>query len=226
MNGAPQSVAQRPLSIAIVAAEESGDALGAALAKALRAREGEALKLSGVGGRAMAAAGIVSPFPIDDLAIVGLTAIPQKLPLIFRRIRETVEMVVAARPRCAGHRRQSGFHPSGGAPGASARALDPDHRLCLAAGLGLRPGRARAMRAYIDHVLAILPFEPAAHERLGGPPCTYVGHPLSGRIAELRPNADEAARRQSAPPLVLARPAADATRSNAFLACSVKLSVA
>ena len=43
-----------------------------------------------------------------------------------------------------------------------------------------RPGRARAMRAYVDHVLALLPFEPAAHARLGGPPCTYVGHPLVG----------------------------------------------
>ena len=41
-----------------------------------------------------------------------------------------------------------------------------------------RPGRARKMRPYINHVLALLPFEPKAHIRLGGPPCTYVGHPL------------------------------------------------
>ena len=52
-----------------------------------------------------------------------------------------------------------------------------------------RPWRARAMRAYVDCVLAILPFEPAAHRRLGGPPCIYVGHPLVERLAELRPNA-------------------------------------
>ena len=44
-----------------------------------------------------------------------------------------------------------------------------------------RPGRARAMRGYVDCVLAILPFEPAAHVRLGGPPCVYVGHPLIER---------------------------------------------
>jgi lipid-A-disaccharide synthase len=42
-----------------------------------------------------------------------------------------------------------------------------------------RTGRARAMRAYVDHVLALLPFEPAAHAELGGPTCTYVGHPLA-----------------------------------------------
>jgi lipid-A-disaccharide synthase len=53
------------------------------------------------------------------------------------------------------------------------------------------PWRARKMARYIDHVLALLPFEPAAHARLGGPPCTYVGHPLIERIAELRPAAGE-----------------------------------
>ena len=44
-----------------------------------------------------------------------------------------------------------------------------------------RPARAREMRAYVDHVLALLPFEPEVHQRLGGPPCTYVGHPLIER---------------------------------------------
>jgi lipid-A-disaccharide synthase len=62
------------------------------------------------------------------------------------------------------------------------------------------------MRAYVDHVLAILPFEPAAHLRLGGPPCTYVGHPLIERIADLRPGPAEAARRDADPPCVLILP--------------------
>jgi lipid-A-disaccharide synthase len=47
------------------------------------------------------------------------------------------------------------------------------------------------MRAYVDHVLALKPFEPEAHQRLGGPPCTYVGHPLIERLAELRPGPHE-----------------------------------
>jgi lipid-A-disaccharide synthase len=62
------------------------------------------------------------------------------------------------------------------------------------------------MRGYIDHVLAILPFEPDVHRRLGGPPCTYVGHPLVERIVDLRPGADEAARRLGEPPLILILP--------------------
>ena len=86
------------LAIYIIAAEESGDALGAALVNALEARHGGALKFAGVGGHAMAAAGIVSPFAIDELAIIGLAAIPRRLPIIFRRIRETADAVVAARP--------------------------------------------------------------------------------------------------------------------------------
>jgi lipid-A-disaccharide synthase len=69
-----------------------------------------------------------------------------------------------------------------------------------------RPGRARTMRGYIDQVLALLPFEPEVHRRLGGPPCVYVGHPAIERIARLRPNAGEARRRLADPPILLVLP--------------------
>jgi lipid-A-disaccharide synthase len=62
------------------------------------------------------------------------------------------------------------------------------------------------MRRYIDHVLALLPFEPEIHARLGGPPCSYVGHPLVEQVTELRPNADEARRRYAEPPVLLVLP--------------------
>ena len=48
-----------------------------------------------------------------------------------------------------------------------------------------RPGRAKAMRAYVDCVLALLPFEPEAYRRLDGPRCVYVGHPLIERLGDL-----------------------------------------
>jgi lipid-A-disaccharide synthase len=69
-----------------------------------------------------------------------------------------------------------------------------------------RSGRAKAMRRYIDHVLALLPFEPGVHRKLGGPPCSYVGHPLIEEVAKLRPNDAEAVRRRADPPVVLAMP--------------------
>jgi lipid-A-disaccharide synthase len=62
------------------------------------------------------------------------------------------------------------------------------------------------MRAYVDHVLALLPFEPQAHATLGGPPCSYVGHPLTEQLALLRPSAEEDRRRHAAPPLLLLLP--------------------
>jgi lipid-A-disaccharide synthase len=202
MTGSPRP---RPLSIYFVAAEESGDALGAALARTLMA-SGGALSLAGVGGRAMAAAGIASPFPIDDLAIIGVSAIPRRLPMILRRIRETADAIIAARPDAVVIIDSPDFtHRVARRMRACAPSI-PIIDYVSPSVWAWRPGRARAMREYVDCVLAILPFEPAAHLRLGGPPCVYVGHPLTERLAELRPGADEAVRRRSAPPLVLVLP--------------------
>jgi lipid-A-disaccharide synthase len=197
---------QRPPSIFIVAAEASGDALGAALARALVAAAPSGVRLSGVGGHAMANAGVASPFPIDELAIIGLTAIPRRLPNIIRRIRETGQQIVAARPDALVIVDSPDFTHR---VARQVRRLAPSIPIVDYVSPSVwawRPGRARAMRAYVDQVLAILPFEPAVHRKLGGPPCTYVGHPLVERIAELRPNAEEARRRLADPPLILALP--------------------
>ncbi len=203
MNHPPQ---RRALSIYLVAAEESGDALGAALARALTEREGGMVKLAGVGGRGMAAAGIASPFAIDELAIIGVTAIPRRLPTILRRIRETADSVVAARPDALVIIDSPDFtHQVARRVRRRAPAI-PILDYVSPSVWAWRPGRARAMRAYIDAVLAILPFEPAAHLRLGGPPCLYVGHPLVERIGQMRPDADEMRRRLADPPVVLVLP--------------------
>jgi len=201
----------RPLSLYIVAAEESGDALGAALGRALQARHGGALTLNGVGGRAMAAAGIISPFAIDALSIMGIAAIPRRLPMIFRRIRQTAAAVVAARPDALVIIDSPDFTHR---VARRVRRLAPKIPILDYVSPSVwawRPGRAHAMRAYVDQVLAILPFEPAVHVKLGGPPCLYVGHPLIERIAELRPNAEEARRRRENPPVILVLPGSRAS---------------
>ena len=203
MRHEPQSL---PLSLYIVATEESGDALGAALVRALKASHGGALTLNGVGGRAMAAAGINSPFAIDELSIMGIAAIPRRLPMIFRRIRQTAAAVVAARPDALVIIDSPDFTHR---VARRVRRLAPKIPILDYVSPSIwawRPGRARAMRAYVDQVLAILPFEPALYIKLGGPPCRYVGHPLIERIAELRPNAEEALRRRADPPVVLVLP--------------------
>jgi lipid-A-disaccharide synthase len=215
MNSASQP---RPLSIYLVAGEESGDLLGAALARALAAGASGGLKLSGVGGRAMAAAGIVSPFPIDELSIIGVSAIPRRLPMILRRIRETADAAVAARPDALVIIDSPDFTHR---VARRVRAREPSIPIIDYVSPSVwawRSGRAPAMRAYIDCVLAILPFEPGVHARLGGPPCIYVGHPLIERIAELRPNTEEEQRRRADPPLVLVLPGSRSSEIRRLLA--------
>ena len=208
----------RQLSIYLVAAEESGDALGGALARALVAGANGGLTLAGVGGRAMAAAGIASPFPIDDLAIIGVSAIPRRLPMILRRIRETANAIITARPDALVIIDSPDFtHRVARRVRRDAPAI-PILDYVSPSIWAWRPGRAHGMRKYVDRVLAILPFEPAAHARLGGPPCVYVGHPLIERLSELRPNPSEAQRRAADPPLVLMLPGSRASEIHRLLA--------
>lgn len=202
---ASSSVSAEPL-VFIIAGEDSGDHLGAALIRALKRSTGGRIRFAGVGGPEMEAEGVLSLFPIADLAIVGITAIAARLPLIFRRIRLAAEAVVAARPDVLVIVDSPDFTHRVARRVRSAAPDIPIVDYVSPSVWAWRPGRAKAMRRYVDHVLALLPFEPAAHLRLGGPPCTYVGHPLSEQVGRLRPSAEEAARRQSDPPLLLVLP--------------------
>ena len=194
------------LDVYLVAGEESGDRLGAALMRALRERTGGRIRFAGVGGRAMAGEGITSPYAIDDLAIIGFAAIPRRLPRILRLIRSTAAAVVARRPHVLVIIDSPAFTCR---VAKRVRAADPSIAIVEYVSPSVwawRPGRARAIKSYIDHILALLPFEPAAHRRLGGPPCSYVGHPLTEEVGELRPNAEEARRRLEGPPILLVLP--------------------
>ena len=87
-----------PSRIFLVAAEESGDRLGAALMRALRRASAKPIQFAGVGGRAMTAEGLTSLYPIGDMAFMGITAVLQRAPTIWRRIRVTADAVNAAQP--------------------------------------------------------------------------------------------------------------------------------
>jgi lipid-A-disaccharide synthase len=154
----------------------------------------------------MAAEGIASLYPIDDLPLIGFSAIPRRLPKILRLMRFTAKAVVAEHPHVLVIIDSPGFTRG---IARRVRAADPTIPIVEYVSPSVwawRPGRARVMRAYIDHILALLPFEPAVHQRLGGPPCTYVGHPLIEEVGSLRPNAEEARRRLADPPVLLMLP--------------------
>src|SRR5262249_23081758 len=184
MNERPQP-GRRDLDVFLVACESSADVLGAGLMRALAATRPASFR--GVGGPRMAEAGMASLFPIEELVTFGVGAVVAKLPTILRRLRQTVDAIVAARPDML----------------ILIDAPDFTHRVAARVRRRLprlpivkyvspsvwvwRPGRARAMRSSIDLVLALLPFEPEVHHQLGGPDCVYVGHSLLEHLSPPRP---------------------------------------
>ena len=198
-------IPSRPLDVFLVAGEESGDQLGMKLMPVLRAAS-PGIRLRGVGGHGMEAQGLSSLFPQADIAVMGFLPVIKRLPTLLKRIRETADAIIAEPPDVL----------------VIIDSPDFTHRVARRVRARLphlpivdyvsptvwawRPGRARAMRPYVDHVLALLPFEPEAHRRLGGPACTYVGHPLMERLHELQPGPADLAARAAEPPLVLVLP--------------------
>ncbi|MDQ0327304.1 lipid-A-disaccharide synthase [Rhodopseudomonas julia] len=182
----------RPLRIALVVGEASGDHLGAALMKEIRSRRPDTV-FFGVAGERMTDAGVESPFPLGDVAVMGFGAVVARLPRIIRRIRETTAHIVAERPDVLVIIDSPGFTQSVAKRVARQLPDLPIVNYVSPSVWAWRKGRARKMARYIDHVMALLPFEPEAHRLLGGPPCTYVGHPLIENREKLRPAPGERA---------------------------------
>ncbi len=172
------SSSKRELRLFVVAGEHSGDALGAKLMERLNKDARGRVHYLGVGGELMEKHGLASQFPISDVAVMGPLSILPRLPRIMRRIYRTVDAAVTAEPDALIIIDSPEFTHPIAKRFRRKRPHVPIIDYVSPSVWAWRPGRARKMRRYVDHVLALLPFEPAAHERLGGPPCTYVGHPL------------------------------------------------
>jgi lipid-A-disaccharide synthase len=194
------------LNVFLVVGEHSGDQLGFKLMRALRvATQGE-IAFAGVGGEAMRGEGLNSLFPLADIAVMGILPVIAKLPTLLARIRQTAQAAIAARPDVLVIIDSPDFTHR---VARRVRKLLPNLPIVDYVSPSVwawRPGRAKTMRGYVDCLLALLPFEPAAHLKLNGPPCFYVGHPLIERLAELRPDSEEAARRAGEPPILVVLP--------------------
>jgi lipid-A-disaccharide synthase len=161
----------------IVAGEPSGDQLGGALIAGLRTLA-PALRVEGVGGPAMAAEGLASRFPMEELSVMGIAEVLPRLPRLLRRIRETGDAVAAARPDALIGIDSPDFTLR---VARRARGLLPGLRVIHYVAPSVwawRPGRAAKMAEVVDHVLALLPFEPPYMEA-AGMSCDFVGHPLA-----------------------------------------------
>ena len=191
----------------LIAGEPSGDRLGGALIAGLREVD-PALEIAGIGGESMAAQGLASLFPMSELSLMGVWEVLPKYRALKRRIAQTAQAVVAA------------------APDVLITIDSPDFglrvaRLVRAAAPGIRtvhyvapsvwawrPGRAAKMAEVVDHVLAILPFEPPLMHT-AGMSCDFVGHPVVAEpVATPQAAADFRARHGIAAdaPLVLCLP--------------------
>lgn len=161
----------------LVAGEPSGDRLGGALLAGLR-ELAPGVEAAGVGGPAMAAQGLESLFPMEDLAVMGAAEVLPRLPLLLRRLRETAAAAAAFAPDALIGIDSPDFCLRAA---ARVRAVRPGQRVIHYVAPSVwawRPGRAAKMARVVDHVLALLPFEPPYMEA-AGMTCDFVGHPAA-----------------------------------------------
>jgi lipid-A-disaccharide synthase len=166
------------LKVAIIAGEVSGDLLGADLVAALKLQHGGPLELVGVGGDALEAQGLHSLYDYSELSLMGFTQVIARLPRLIARIRQTAAAIVAARPDVLIIIDSPDFtHRAAKRVRKALPDLPIVNYVCPSV-WAWKEYRAQQMLGYVDHVLAVLPFEPEVMQRLGGPPTTYVGHRL------------------------------------------------
>ncbi len=190
MSGAPSPPENRlasPKRVFFIVGEASGDQLGASLAAELKSTHGDAVTFEGLGGEALQAQGLHSLFDIEDIAVMGLGPVIARLPTILSRIKRTADAIIASKPNLVVLIDSPDFTHRVARRVRSAAPDIPIIGWVSPSVWAWRPGRAKAMRSYMEHLLVLLPFEVDAHKRLSGPPATYVGHPLVNELGSLRP---------------------------------------
>ena len=161
--------------IFVVAGEASGDNLGGRLLAALKNQTAGNVRFAGVGGPAMMGQGLESLFPMRDLALMGLAEIVPHLPRLIGRLRETVAAVARLKPSVV---------VTIDSPGFSLRVAERVRRLGIPTVQYVapqlwawHPERGKKLASQIDHLLALLPFEPEFFSQFNVN-CTFVGHPI------------------------------------------------
>ncbi len=161
----------------LIAAEASGDALGAGLMAELRAQAPQvAWSFVGVGGARMAEQGVKSPFDIAELSILGLLEGVKALPRVRRRVKETATLAVAEKPDAVVLIDSWGFTLR---CAHAIRKVLPGVPLIKYVGpqvWATRPGRAKTLAKAVDRLLALHPMDAPYFER-EGLKTTVVGNP-------------------------------------------------
>ncbi len=168
-------------TIFLVAAESSGDALGADLARALKYRD-RTLTIQGVGGPLMAQEGVESQADISGLAVLGFVDGLLAYARVKAAVAATVEAILKAKPTVVVLIDSWGFTLR---VAQGVRAAAPEIKLVKYIGpqvWATRPGRAKTLAAAVDHLICIHDFELPFYEPYNLP-CTVCGHPALGRFS-------------------------------------------
>lgn len=172
----------------MIAGEASGDTLGAGLMAALAEQTGGNVAFAGIGGSLMAEQGLASLFPMDDLAVMGLAEVLPRLPDLLRRMKEARVDILAKRPQVLVTIDSPDFCFRVAKKVKAARPDLPIVHYVAPTVWAWRPGRARAVARFLDHLLCLYPFEPQYFEA-EGLPATFVGHPIAD-IPATQPGAE------------------------------------
>jgi lipid-A-disaccharide synthase len=172
-----------PVKVMLVAAEASGDRLGAKLARALKAELGaDRVRFIGVGGPEMAEEGVDSPFDIHELSVLGLTEALRVYPRVVARADQTAALAAREKPDIAVLIDSWGFTLR-----VAQRLKRSQPGLPIVKYVGpqvwaTRPGRARTLARAVDHLLTIHAFD-APYFETAGLTTTFVGNPTLARGA-------------------------------------------
>ncbi|MEP5731906.1 MAG: lipid-A-disaccharide synthase [Sulfitobacter sp.] len=163
------------MKVFILAGEPSGDKLGGALMAGLKALETD-ITFQGIGGPEMTANGLESRFDMAELSVMGVAEILPKYRALMARINETAEAVLAMQPDVLITIDSPDFSLRVARRVKAKSAIRTVHYVAPTV-WAWRPGRAEKMAHYVDHVLALLPFEPP-YMQAAGMRCDFVGHPV------------------------------------------------
>ncbi len=174
------------MKVFIICGEPSGDRLGGALMAGLKELHPD-VTFEGIGGSDMAAEGLESRFDMSELTVMGIAEILPRYKSLMARINETAQAVVQAKPDVLITIDSPDFSLRVAKRVKAKSSIRTVHYVAPTV-WAWRPGRAHKMARYIDHVLALFPFEPPLMQA-AGMDCDFVGHPV---VADPRASAQEA----------------------------------
>jgi lipid-A-disaccharide synthase len=177
----------RPI-VYLLALEPSGDALGAGLIDEIRQELQGEVSFAGVGGPAMQERGLISLFDASDLALLGIFEVLPKARLVFRRVREVLLDIERVQPDILVTIDSWGFTGRIHKALTKRRSVLKRVRYVAPQVWAWRPGRAKQLSRWIDHLLTLFPFEPPLFEA-AGLSTTWVGHPVVDRKRDVEAGA-------------------------------------